>query len=232
MNWKNDLSRDFGLNPAQVRRFQLLLSHVEGHADRNLTAVTGVDNIVDVHFRDSLSLLGLSEMKPAATVVDIGSGAGFPGLPLAIALPGVHFTLIESRLGKTRFILNLVGLLGLDNVQVITQRAEESGRSVMRESFDIALARAVGPMPVVLELALPLVRTGGYALLQRGRRIHGDEFRAASVAAALGARFDRIVPVKPYSGAANLHIWSFEKISPTVSSFPRRAGIPEKRPLK
>ncbi len=232
MSWENELSRDFGLDPSQVRRFQLLLSHVEGCSDRNLTAVTGADHIVNVHFRDSLSLLGLPKMKTATSVVDIGSGAGFPGLPLAIVLPGAHFTLIESRLGKTRFIMNIVNLLGLDNVCVLTQRAEESGRSAMRESFDIALARAVGPMPVVLELALPLVRIGGYALLQRGRRIEGDELQAGSVSAALGARLDRIIPVKPYSGAVNLHIWSFAKISPTGPSFPRRTGIPEKRPLE
>jgi 16S rRNA (guanine527-N7)-methyltransferase len=231
MTWKDDLIRDFGLSPEQVGRLVILLDHVSGESDRNLTAVTGSANIVDFHFRDSLSILDPLLAQRASRIVDIGSGAGFPGLPLAVALPLAHFTLIDSRRGKSSFISDMARLLELENVTVLCQRAEEAGHSPLRESFDTALARALGSLPVSLELTLPFVRRGGSVLLQRGRRVDGDLNLARSVSAKLGGELSDINHVTPFPSARNLHLWTFLKVSETPAMFPRRTGVPEKRPL-
>lgn len=231
MSWQNDLAHAYKLTPRQVTALESLVHHLELHADRGLTAVTERDNIIDIHLRDSLSLLALPETGPVMSVIDVGSGGGFPGLPLAIARPSVSFSLLESNSRKCIFIESCIDLLGLRNARVINSRAETAGHAETRESFDLALARALGPLPVVLELALPLVRPGGFLLMQRGGRRSGDEAVALEVAPMLGGSLRRVVPVKPYPQARRLHVWVFEKQNTTPDCYPRRPGIPRKRPL-
>lgn len=176
-------------------------------------------------------LLDFPEMIASNGVLDIGSGAGFPGLPLAIARPRKEFSLLEANRRKCEFIRQMVSRLALGNVNVINARAEDLARTEARESFDLALARAVASMPAVLEYSLPLVAVGGSAVLQRGRREEGDASLAASVAGSLGGQLDRIEPVRPYIEAENLNVWIFKKTDATPVKYPRRAGIPGKRPL-
>ncbi len=232
MSWKKDLSLAYSLAPGQISALEQLLDLLAGVSDRNLTAVTGRNRIIDIHFRDSLGLLGFREFDAAGSVVDIGSGAGFPGLPLAISRPEKSFTLVEANRKKCEFLASVTRLLDLANVEIISDRAEKVCHSKLRESFDLALARAVGPLPVVLEYALPLLDLQGTALFQRGSREAGDEATAAGVAALLGGQLQRISAVSPYPDAKDLNVWVFSKVSPTNARFPRRIGVAKKRPLK
>lgn len=231
MTWQSSLGSDFNLDASQIASFEKLLDLLTEQSDRNLTAVTEPANIVAIHFRDSLGLADFPETRSALSAVDIGSGAGFPGLPLAIAVPSLSVTMIEARRKKCEFIEKTVMKLGLDNAFVLASRAEDAGRSEMRATFDIAFARAVGSIAEVLEYCFPLLKTGGSALLQRGDRSPGDEKQARQVAELLGGTLVRIESVKPYSDAKNLHIWVFSKNSHTPDRFPRRAGVARKRPL-
>ena len=231
MSWESEIASDFSLSGDQIAKFRAFLEYLAGISDRNLTAVTGEQKIVDFHFKDSLSLLPFEEFANAKEVVDVGSGAGFPGLPLAIARPEKTFFLLESNSMKCDFIDDALRLLELNNVKTIRSRAEESALDESRDRFDLAVARAVGSLPVVIEYVLPLVKPGGAALLQRGAREEGDETSAAVVAGLLGGRLDRVELVHPYHGSKNLHIWVLSKLVPTPERFPRRPGVAKKRPL-
>lgn len=231
MTWKKKIAGDYSLSTSQISKFHTLLEYLAGISDRNLTAVTGEENIVNFHFRDSLGLLAFNEFVDAEIIVDVGSGAGFPGLPLAIARPDKSFTLMEARSRKCDFIDDAVRLLELNNVRSLQSRAEDAARAECRDTFDLAVARAVGSLPVVLEYVLPLLKSGGSALLQRGIREDGDESSAAALAPLLGGRLERIEPSYPYPGSKNLHVWVFSKVMATPERFPRRSGIAKKRPL-
>lgn len=231
MNWESEFAIDYSLSADQMSKFRNLLSHLSGISDRNLTAVTGEKGVVDFHFRDSLSLMAISEFASAEKIVDVGSGAGFPGLPLAIASPEKSFFLIEATSKKCDFIDESVKLLGLGNVVSIRSRAETAARTDLRDSFDLAVARAVGPLPVVIEYVMPLLKIGGHALLQRGSRDDNDESSASFVAGLMGARLDRVERAQPYPGSKNLHVWVFTKTEATPERFPRRSGTAKKRPL-
>lgn len=229
--WKEELVSRYGLSFAQLGQFSILLNRLASEGGRGLTAVTGTKSIVNVHFLDSLWLMNLPQMRAATNLIDIGSGAGFPGLPLAIANPQVEVSMLEANNKKAAFISATVEELGLANASVICQRAEDAGRTALRDHYDVAVARAVGSMPEVLEYALPLVKVGGHALLQRGAREAGDEAVAKKAAAMLGGSLEWTVSADPYPGARNLHIWVWEKGAATPDRYPRRAGMPRKRPL-
>jgi len=231
MTWESDLMRDYALSASQVTALGLLLKRLKGVSDRNFTAVTDERKIIDLHFRDSLSLVAFPEFESAERIVDVGSGAGFPGLPLAIACPAKTFFLLEATTKKSEFIDDSIRNLGLSNTFTIGSRAETAGRGEYRDSFDLAIARAVGPLPLVIEYVMPLLKAGGYALLQRGSREENDESTAAYVATLLGGRLERIEKIKPYKGSQNLHVWVFSKSSSTPDGFPRREGVAKKRPL-
>jgi 16S rRNA (guanine527-N7)-methyltransferase len=230
-SWQTDLRERFGLDRGQVTRFETLLELLQEQSDRNLTAVKEPANIVRLHFLDSLWLLGLPQVERATRAVDIGSGAGFPGIALAIARPELQVLMIEATASKASFISEVVASLGLRNAEVVAARAEEAGRSGLRESCDLALARAVGSLQEVLEYALPLLKIGGFAVLQRGAREPGDEAGAVKAASLLGGELRSIEVAQPYPEAQNLHVWIFEKTSATPETYPRRPGMPRKRPL-
>ncbi|MBE0428571.1 MAG: 16S rRNA (guanine(527)-N(7))-methyltransferase RsmG [Thermoleophilia bacterium] len=230
-DWQQELKKECRLNDGQISQLEKLLDLVAVEKNSKLTAVSGTRNIVRVHFNDSLWLLRLPELAEATAVADIGSGAGFPGLPLAIARPQSRFVLIEANRRKSDFVSRSASALGLDNVRVLPARAEEAARSDLRESFDATLARAVGSLPEVLEYSIPLLRLGGYALLQRGAREPGDDAAAKTAGKALGGELVRVETAKPYPEAKNLHVWIFKKTADTPSAYPRRPGIPRKRPL-
>ncbi|MHB1390304.1 MAG: 16S rRNA (guanine(527)-N(7))-methyltransferase RsmG [Thermoleophilia bacterium] len=221
----------YHLDEDQIASLARLRELLISQTDRNLTAVSDPDVIIRVHFLDNLWLLGLPEMTTAGEVVDIGSGAGFPGLPLAIARPDLNFSLIESNGKKSAFISRCIDVLGLKNATVLPQRAEEVAGSQLRETFDLALARAVGSLPEILEYALPLLKLGGHALLQRGARESRDLHAAGMAAALLGGEPGRIIEATPYPQAKNLHVWVFNKVAASPPKYPRRPGMARKRPL-
>ncbi|MBI5869731.1 MAG: 16S rRNA (guanine(527)-N(7))-methyltransferase RsmG [Actinobacteria bacterium] len=226
-----EIASEYPLSVDQISKLQALLDFLASISDRNLTAVTSERKIVDFHFRDSLSLIGFEEFAGAQNIVDIGSGAGFPGLPLAIACPDKSFSLLEASSKKCDFIDEAIELLEIDNVKTIRARAEEAALGEQRDRFDLAIARAVGPLAVVIEYVLPLVKPAGAVLLQRGAREEGDESTASAVAGQLGGRLDRIESVHPYPDSKNLHVWVLTKLIRTPDRFPRRPGMAKKRPL-
>lgn len=200
---------------------------LETNRSFNLTAITEPDAVWMRHIFDSLTLLPYIVQADAKQVIDIGSGGGLPGVPLAIALPEVQFTLLEATGKKAKFLESCVQELHLDNITVVNDRAETIGRDPVRyrDKFDIAAARAVGPLAVLLELAAPLVRVGGLILAIKGERAQ-DELDAARKAMHL-----------LHCAAADVNrtetgsIVVIEKLRATPHAYPRRPGEPKKSPL-
>ena len=193
------------------------------------TAVRDPVKVANDHLADSLVALELPEVQRATRAVDIGAGAGLPGVPLAIALTEARFVLLESAARKCAFLTELVARCGPANTSVAHARAE-SWPSGLR-SFDLATARAVAPMPVLLEYAAPLLTVGGVLVAWRGRRDLDAEAAAARAAAQLGLMETGVHQVFPYPEAEHryLHLWS--KVTETPERFPRRPGMALKRPL-
>ena len=193
------------------------------------TAIREPAKAVDDHVADSLVALELRAVRSARAVVDVGSGAGLPGLPLAIALPEVRFALLESSARKCAFLERAIGACGLENAVAVHARAE-SWRAGSAGN-DIVTARAVGPLDVVAEYAAPLLRVGGALVAWRGRRDAATEAAAARAATLLGLSSPEIRRVEPYEGAEHRHLYLMSKLVETPREFPRRPGMAAKRPL-
>lgn len=194
---------------------------------QNLTAIDPFDGAVERHLADSLSGLVLPDVAGARSLVDLGSGGGFPGIPIAIALPDCAVTLVESERRKADWLARAAS--DLPNVRVVADRSETLASSE-RESFRVASARALAPLPVVVELAAPLVELGGVLVAWRGPRDPAEEERARRAAEAVGMLPEAVVPVAPFPGALR-HLHTFRKVAPTAARFPRRPGRAAKRPL-
>jgi 16S rRNA (guanine527-N7)-methyltransferase len=222
------------LSPQQVEAFALYhLELVLWNERVNLTSVTDPEEVLVKHFLDSLSCLQvLDTLAPDAQCIDIGAGAGFPGLPLKMARPSIRMTLLESVGKKVSFLEHMVKALGLEDVHVLRGRAEELGRHPdYREVFDVALARAVAQMAVLVEYALPLLRLGGVFVAQKGAEV-GEEVEAALPAMKLlGGRLQGLQVVNLPGLDDPRHLVVVEKVCSTPERYPRRPGIPTKRPL-
>src|SRR5262245_11127072 len=177
--------------------------------------------------QDSLVLAG--HLGDARTLVDVGSGGGLPGLPLKIARPELEVTLIEGDQAKAAFLVQAAAKLHLPNVDVVALRAEDAGHDPRyRESFDLAVARAVAALPALVELCLPLVRVGGRLLAQK---TDAEDVRSAARAIELtGGGLDSVVPAPSTARGAGVVV-VVQKLRPTPDAYPRRAGVPVRRPL-
>lgn len=174
-------------------------------------------------------LVLVDHVGAATRVVDVGSGGGLPGLPLKIALPRLEMTLVEADGRKAAFLTHACARLGLDGVAIVNRRAEEAGREPeLRESFDVAVARALAPLPALVELCLPFVRVGGRLLAQKTR--DEDPEAARRAIELLGGEPARILPAPSRLRSAGV-IVVVEKISATPAAYPRRPGVPTRRPL-
>jgi 16S rRNA (guanine527-N7)-methyltransferase len=190
----------------------------------------------DVHVADSLSGLEVRELASARRIADIGAGAGFPGLVLAIALPRAQVDLVESVGRKTAVIDRLIRAAELSNARSITTRVEDFARVPEalgggREAYDAVTARAVGSLAVLVEYAAPLLREGGVLVAWKGARDQAEEAAGATAAAKVGMAPAEVLAVKPYPSSENRHLHVYRKIAPTSAGFPRRAGMARKRPL-
>ncbi len=201
----------------------------------NLTAITDDIGIQVRHFLDSFScLLALEagERLAGKAIIDVGTGAGFPGIPLKILCPGIRLTLLEATAKKVRFLRHIVGELALKDVQVIHQRAEALGQEPRhRERYDWAMARAVADLPILLEYLLPLVRIGGRALAQKGEGAPSEVQRSEWALRQLGGQTRRLVPVDLRGLTETRYLVVVDKIAATPIQYPRRPGMPAKRPL-
>jgi 16S rRNA (guanine527-N7)-methyltransferase len=193
------------------------------------TSITSVFAALDDHLADSLAALDIDAVRHATTALDLGSGAGLPGLPLAVAMPRTRFALLESSGRKCAFLERAVNACGVSNAGVVHARAESFADGFGR--YELVTARAVAPLPVTLEYAAPLLRVGGTLVVWRGRRDSGAEAAARAAADALCLSQPEMVPVHPYPGAANRHLYLTSKVVETPSRFPRRPGMAAKRPL-
>ncbi len=221
------------LTPLQEEQFERYLDLlVHWNARVNLTAIREAGAIRTKHFLDSLSCLPVIFKYKAKRIVDVGTGAGFPGLALKIAAPELRLTLVESVQKKAEFCEKVVAALGLQDVDVQPVRAEELGRDpAHRESHDMALARAVAEVRVLVEYLLPLVRLGGRLLLQKGQGVHAEVMAAEKALSILGGRVLQISTVEVPGLADERYLVLVEKVQQTPDRYPRRAGMPAKRPL-
>ena len=223
------------LDGGQVEQFRSYYDELTAWNESvNLTSVTGWEEVQERHFLDSLavaSALPATIRDGSDRLLDVGSGAGFPGLPLKIVFPRVNLTLLEATAKKTDFLRHVVDRLGLEGVKVVTGRAEaEAHRSEMRERFGTVASRAVARLDTLAELCLPFCTVGGVMVAQKGRKVEEELREARNAIEAMGGRADdRGMLVESPVGIGTLVV--IEKRRSTPPSYPRRPGIPSKRPL-
>lgn len=230
-------SLGLALSAAQVAQLdQLGAALREGNKKVNLTRITDPAKVETLHFLDSLTaslaLRDLLRDEPRLRVVDVGSGGGLPGLPLKIALPDLRLTLVESVGKKAAFLQETVSQLRLPDVRVVNARAEEAAREPEhRDSYDVALARALGKLPVVIELCAPFLASGGLLVAMRKGDLEAEIQAAAPAfkALKLWSRVPVLIEVEGLRDGRGLVVG--EKYAPTPDAYPRRPGLPTKRPL-
>jgi 16S rRNA (guanine527-N7)-methyltransferase len=218
----------YDLSAGALGRLRSLLDLVadDPHAP---TTVREPAEAVHAHLADSLVALELSALHDAATIADLGAGAGFPGLPLAVALPAASVTLVESNARKGGFIGATASAAGIRNATVVAERAESWSAGL--RACDVVTARALAPLSVIAEYAAPLLRHDGLLVAWKGRRDGAEERAAAAAAQQLGLALEEVRSVTPYAGAEHRHLHVLRKVAPTPARFPRRPGMARKRPL-
>lgn len=229
-----ELTRD------QIEKFLLFLKELkEWNRKFNLTAINDEEEILVKHFIDSLScLLGVpcKIFRKIREVIDIGSGAGFPGIPLKIYRPRLHITLLEATRKKVEFLRYISRKLGFErNLEVIHGRAEEYGRNWdYREKYDLVVSRAVSNLAILAEYCLPFVKIGGIFISQKAREISGELRKADKAIEVLGGRVKEVIPYKLLlrEGELERNLVVMDKVERTPEDYPRSPGMPAKRPIR
>ncbi|MGV7976167.1 MAG: 16S rRNA (guanine(527)-N(7))-methyltransferase RsmG [Anaerolineaceae bacterium] len=222
------------LSREQIAAFKLLEEELLEWNNRfNLTAIRDKEGIETKHFLDSLTCLMALDLNAAPrSLIDVGTGAGFPGIPLKLMLPNMRLTLVESIQKKAGFCTHVVEKLGLRQVQILPERAEDVGQDpAHRESYDLATARAVAAMPTLVEYLLPLVRIGGLVIMQKGESAQLEALKSEKVIQRLGGKIRVILPVVLPGVADERYLVVLEKVARTSAEYPRRTGLPAKQPL-
>jgi 16S rRNA (guanine527-N7)-methyltransferase len=223
------LSARYGLPAGAEARLAALLRLVEAEPSAITTVRDPIEG-ADVHVADSLVALDLPAVRAARRIADLGSGGGFPGLALAIALPDARVALVESVGRKCAFLAGAASELGLGNVEVVNARAEawEEGLS----AHDLVVARALAALPVLVEYAAPLLAPGGLLVAWKGRLETAEVADGRAAAEALGMSAPQASAVEPFDGARDRHVYLSSKVSPTPARYPRRPGMARKRPIR
>lgn len=221
------------INTAQLAAFNQYyeLLHI-WNKKYNLTSITTRKDILVKHFIDSLTCLSVLPEKGSFRLIDIGTGAGFPGIPLILLNPEISLTLVESVKKKADFCEIVIKELGLSDVQILHARAEDIGRNpAYRETYDWSVARAVADLSVLAEYLLPLTIVGGYALAMKSANFNEELHLAKPAISALGGEIDRIDLISLPENYGERSLILIKKIKPTPEKWPRKAGLPTKKPL-
>lgn len=227
--------KSLGIEPSHemMEKFELYMERVLEWNERvNLTAIRDRDAFVEKHFIDSVCCVSDSRWSEAASVIDVGTGAGFPGLPLAIVSPEKEFLLIDSLNKRIRILDGIIAELGLKNVSALHGRAEELARQKKyREKFDVCVSRAVSHLSVLAEYCLPFIREGGRLIAYKGPDADAEVGDAASALSVLGGSVEEISATCMENYGVNHRIVFIRKVKKTPASYPRKAGTPERSPL-
>jgi 16S rRNA (guanine527-N7)-methyltransferase len=224
------------LNKSQIGLFELYFHElVDWNTRINLTAITDMEDVQIKHFLDSLTLISVIKDKASTDccIIDVGSGAGFPGIPLKIAMPYIKMTLLEATAKKVLFLEHIVKQLKLQDVEIINLRAEEAAQKPeYREQFDFAVSRAVAELAVLAELTLPFCKTGGCVVAQKKGDIQLEIEQSLKAVEMLGGRLSKVEKIDLSGLDDERYLVMIDKIQPTLAKYPRRPGMPGKRPLK
>jgi 16S rRNA (guanine527-N7)-methyltransferase len=225
------------LSARQVKQFELYYQElIEWNRKINLTAITDYFSVQVKHFLDSLTIaLALSEEeveRPDFNIIDIGTGAGFPGVPLKILFPQLRLVLIEPTTKKIDFLHHIILKLELENVELLNIRAEEAAHlPLYREQFALVLSRAVALLPSLVELTLPFCQIGGRFIAQKKGKIEQEISRAEIAIAALGGKLVQMKKIELDEFNEERYLVIIDKIYPTPDKYPRRPGLPKRRPI-
>ncbi len=221
------------LSKDQQRMFAVYESELQEWSEKiNLTAVRDLEGIRIKHFLDSLTCAEVLGDMNGKSLIDIGTGAGFPGIPLKLLYPAMRLVLVDSVGKKVEFCRQITIALGLTSCQSIQARAEELGLSIEhREKYDAATARAVAGLPVLCEYLLPLVKVGGMMLAQKGESAPDELIQAKNAILKLGGKSNELIPVTLPGLEDRRYLIAIRKISPTPTGYPRRTGLPAKKPI-
>jgi len=225
------------LNARRVKQFELYYQKlIEWNEKINLTTIVGYQEAQVKHFLDSISVISAltkEEMNRADfSIIDIGTGAGFPGLPLKILLAEPRLVLVDSTAKKVAFLRCVTRELGLDNVEIVCGRAEEIAHlPLYRQRFDLALSRAVASLPVLAELALPFCRIGGKFVAQKKGEVEQEMKKAVKAIETLGGKLGQVKRIELEQLSDERYLVIIDKIYPTPEKYPRRPGVPERRPI-
>ena len=235
-------ARSLGLNltDRQLDQFRILYQElVEWNTRFNLTAITEYEQVQIRHLTDSLSCLVALQKGPSGKAlvplraIDVGSGAGFPGLPVKIVCSRMTMVLLEATAKKVRFLEHVVERLGLEDVKPLWGRAEKvAHEAAHREGYDLVLARAVAELPVLAEYLLPFCRMGGLVVAQKGASAQEETQAAAYAISLLGGQLRQVIPIELQGLAEARHLVVIDKVARTPDHYPRRTGVPAKRPLR
>lgn len=205
---------------------------VEWNSKINLTAITDYQDVVVKHFIDSLSIVNIIDINGDNSLVDIGTGAGFPGIPLKIVFPSLKVVLVDSLDKRVKFLNHVINDLGLKNIKAIHARAEEFGRTKYRESFDFCVTRAVSNLSVISEYCLPLVKVGGYFIPYKSKEVRNEIEEYEIAIEELGGVIDDVsIFDLPDTDIMRSLILIYKDVE-TDRRYPRRSGVPEKKPLR
>lgn len=212
-----------------LKYFEML---VEWNQVMNLTAITEYEDVMKKHFVDSISLIKAYDLNKASTLIDVGTGAGFPGLALKIAFPQLKITLLDSLNKRIQFLNEVIRELAINGVETVHGRAEDFARpGRLRESFDLCVSRAVANLSILSEYCLPFVKVGGQFISYKSEKVAKESESAGAAIEILGGRINSQVEFKLPDSDIYRNLYIIDKIKQTPKKFPRKAGLPGKEPL-